>query len=84
MQRRGKQLAQFDLCFFADDDDDDDDNDDDDDDEAQEGNGQEKVSSRIVFFFPGCTHSMIVPFPFRKRRKLGIYSWRGRCWRLPK
>lgn len=66
------------MFFPADDDDDDSDEDD----EAGEGNGQEKVSSYLDFCVL-CTCSNPVPLLFR-RRKWGIYSWHGRCWRLLK
>lgn len=58
MQRRRKQLAQLDLNFFADDDDDDDD------DEAEEGNGQEKVSPHVDFFFGSLYSFYACAFPF--------------------
>lgn len=64
------QLYLF-ICFLPDDADDDDD-------DEEDGNEQEKVSSHF-FFFVVCAHSKHVPLLFRKKRKLGIYSWHGRC-----
>lgn len=69
--------AHFDVFIFPADDDDDSDEDD----EAGEGNGQEKVSPNLDLCVL-CTCSNCVS-PFR-RRKWGIYSWHGRCWRLLK
>lgn len=76
--KRVGEKWQLNLTSCADDDDDDDE----DDDDAGEGNGQEKVSR---FDFCGrCSFQTCAFFLYRKRRKLGIYSWLGRCWRWRK